>query len=544
MKTCNRIGFVLAGYFLAAAPAFAQAPTDDRVKELMRLALVANQGPLVADAAGQQQTIDLKLSDAVAIAAEKNLEIGIEQLNPQTVDLSIAALRTFYRPTITSRFSSQMAELTPSTQLIGSAGATSNTLDYNGGLTQNLRWGGASLGMSFNNRRQEGSNRLNSFNPQYAPTLAFNFTQPLLRNFKTDTTRASLSTTLISRDIAELQVQARIASTLAAVRNAYWDLVYTIRSVEAARRSLSLADKLVEDNRARVEIGTLAPIDIVQSQAEAATRRQTLTAAEAAQRTAELTLKRLLVTGTDDPLWRATINPVDRPTFESQALDLEGAIRNALANRTDVAQTKKTLESNEINMRLLVNQTLPALDLTANYSTVGIGGNRLETNEDILGAPVTNTVPGGYFDALKVLGKNQYPTWTLALNLSYPIGFTQADANQARAKIQVQQTLKQVKAIELQVATEVTAIALNIESTVKRIAAAQASRELSQKRVEAQQSKFEVGMATIFEVVQAQRDLFDAEAAELRAILDYQKSLVDFERVQLTGTSATVTAIR
>ena len=108
----------------------------------------------------------------------------------------------------------------------------------------------------------------------------------------------------------------------------------------------------------------------------------------------------------------------------------------------------------------------------------------------------------------------------------------------------MQQTQAQVKAIELQVATEVTNVALNIESNVKRIAAAQASRELSQKRLEAQQSKFEVGMATIFEVVQAQRDLFDAEAAELRAILDYQKSLVDFERVQHTGTNTTVTTIR
>src|SRR6185503_13324609 len=128
-----------------------------------------------------------------------------------------------------------------------------------------------------------------------------------------DNTRQQLLITLINRDISEESARATTTQTLANVRNAYWDLVFARSAVDVARRALELADKLVEDNQARVEVGTLAPLDIVQAQAEAATRRQNLAAAEATAQTAELALKRFIVSGTEDPLWRQTIRPVDLP---------------------------------------------------------------------------------------------------------------------------------------------------------------------------------------------------------------------------------------
>src|SRR5690606_36067536 len=120
------------------------------------------------------------------------------------------------------------------------------------------------------------------------------------------------------------------------VRNAYWDLLYAIQAAEVAERSLALATKLVEDNQARVEVGTLAPLDVVQAQAEQANRRQAVAQTTAATRTAELALKRLIVNGTEDPLWVATIEPVDRPAFSSEAIDVAAAVRRALGNRTDL----------------------------------------------------------------------------------------------------------------------------------------------------------------------------------------------------------------
>ena len=159
------------------------------------------------------------------------------------------------------------------------------------------------------------------------PACVAAYAQPLLRGFKTDNLRQQLAINLINRDISEESARATVTQTLANVRNAYWDLVFAQSAVDVAQRATELADKLVEDNQARVEVGTLAPLDIVQAQAEAATRRQNLAAAEAAAQTAEIALKRFLVSGTDDPLWRQTIRPVDLPSLQPPPTDVEGAIR-------------------------------------------------------------------------------------------------------------------------------------------------------------------------------------------------------------------------
>ena len=159
-----------------------------------------------------------------------------------------------------------------------------------------------------------------------------------------DKTRTNLLTTEIQQDISELDLQATTASIVAQTRNAYWDFVFSILNVENQRASLDLSSKLVQDNRARVEIGTMAPIDIVQAQAEEATRRQALVNAEATRQNAELALKQLIVSGTDDPVWTSSLNPTDVPTPGEEAIDLEAAVRNALANRTDLLTAKKNID--------------------------------------------------------------------------------------------------------------------------------------------------------------------------------------------------------
>jgi outer membrane protein TolC len=535
MRLLYCAGLLLA---LVAPPSAAgQAASDDRVKELIRLALEARQP---TPAAPQSDTavvaVDLGLDEAVKRALDRNLDIAVERLNPETYDLAIAALDSNYRPTLNSMFGTRSTVTLPTSQLTGGDRVSDNTVSYNTGLSQNFKWGGGALAFTFNNSRQDSSNLFAVRNPNYRSSIQAVFVQPLLRGFRTDATRSQLLITRLNQDISETQLRATVANTLSNVRNAYWDLLYTVQAVDVARRSLDLARKLIEDNQARVEVGTMAPIDVVQAEAEGATRRQTLAQAEANWHTAELALKQLIVGGTDDPLWRAPINPVDQPTFAPVPVDLEAAVRTALDRRTDLYQAKKQLESNDVSMRLLVNQILPALDLTATYGLAGLGGTQIRRSSG-LGGQILDTIPGGYVDALRNIGHLDAPNWNLQLNLSFPIGQSAADANVARARIQTRQTQAQIRALELQVATEVTNAALQLESGLKRVEAATAARELAQKRLEAEQSKFEVGMSTNFFVVQAQRDLADAQIAELRALLDYRKAQVEFERVQETTSS-------
>jgi outer membrane protein TolC len=179
---------------------------------------------------------------------------------------------------------------------------------------------------------------------------------------------------------------------------------------------------------------------------------------------------------------------------------------------------------------------MPSLDVSVNYGLAGLGGTQF-VRQGLGSSNILNTVPGGYSQALTNIGNFDAPNWAVGVNLAYPIGNSAADAGLARARLQVQQTQAQIRALELNVATEVTNTALQVESNLKRVEAASAARELAQRRLEAEQSKFEVGMSTNYFVVQAQRDLRDSQNVELRTLLDYRKSLVDFERVQETSLS-------
>jgi outer membrane protein len=289
----------------------------------------------------------------------------------------------------------------------------------------------------------------------------------------------------------------------------------------------------------------MAPIDIIQAEVQIASAAQALTTAEANWRTAELNLKRLIVGGTDDDLWRARLQPVDQPTVTEQPIDVDAAVARALQERIDLLQDRKTLQTNDISMRLLRNQTLPQLDVQATYGLTAFGGTEFVRSGSGIDSVVSRTIPGGYNQALTQLIGFDYPSWSIAAVASYPLGTTAAKARHASAQIQYEQTQAQIRSRELQVATEVTNAALGVESALKRLAAARLTRDLAEKQLEAEASKFEVGMSTNYQIVQFQRDLANARNSELRAILDYQRALVEFERVQSVGGTATgISSIR
>ncbi len=560
---CRGLIRILATAFWLAGPAsplLAQQPSEAHIQELIRHAAeraAAAQGggpnpgqpaPGQTPPATARPVVRLTLDDSVRLALERNLDIAVQRLNPQITDISISSLQATYHPSLTSTVAQQAQTQAPLSQLqLGSGGGSvdANTTTYNAGIAQSIPWGGGSFQLALNNSRQSTNSNNAFYNPQFQSVWSGVYLQPLFRGFRTDTTRQQLAVTKINRDISDVQLQSLIVNTLSNVRNAYWELVYSVQAVEVARQSLDLAAKLVEDNQTRVQIGTLAPIDVVQAQSEAATRRQALVAAESTRRTNELNLKKLIVNGTQDPNWNASLDPSDRPEFRPEAIDVESAVRRALSERTDMSIAKKSVDSNDETLKYLRDQLLPQADLQVNYGLQGVGGPYLQRSQSgVLGSSVTTVVPGGVADAFGTLFRNNYPRWTVQLNFSYPIGLSSQEAAVARARVQLNQVQAQVKQIELQVASEVTNNAISVQNAAESVQASQAARELSQRKLEAEQSKFEVGMSTNYFVVQAQRDLSDAQNSELRAVLDYRKALVEFERVQQTTLqSANVTLL-
>ena len=531
----------MAGLLLAAAVRATHAQTFDAVAG-ERVAGVAWQ----ATPAGRPaRRFDLTLDDAVQRALERNLDIAVQRIDPLVQDMRIAAANAAFLPFASSGLIFDQTTA-PNRFVFDGGGLAGQSIVTDLGvhdvaIGQQMKWGGGRYDVAWDSTRWESTNIFSTFNPSFGANMTLQYTQPLLRGLRTDSRRTQLVVSRINRDISDIDLEETVVNTLANVRLAYWDLVYARAAVGVQRQALALAEQLVADNRARVEVGTMAPIDVVQAQSEAAARRQLLALAVETQRTSELVLKELIVGGTSDELWDAEIDPTDQPRIEAAPIQLQEAIRGALDRRTDVSRARRQLDANEATVDNLRNSTLPALDLVGSYQLSGQGGPRRvpagNSFEDIFGGP-GGVLPGGYRDALHSIANADYPIWNVQLQMTWPLGRSADRAAYERARLELQQNRTQIRRIELRIASEVTNAALRIESIRERIEAATASRELAEQQLQAEESKFEVGLSTNFFVLQSQRDLATAQDAELRAILDYQRARIEFERTQRASLGA------
>ena len=488
---------------------------------------------------------DLSLDDAVQRALQRNLDIAVQRIAPLVQDMAVATASAAFLPFASSGFGLNQATV-PNRSLFDGGGLRGQPIvndrgSYNLGIGQQVKWGGGRYDVTWDTTRWESTNIFSTFNPSFGANMTLQYTQPLLRGFRTDARRTELVVSRINRDISDIDLEETVINTLANVSLSYWNLVYARAAVGVQRQALELAEQLVADNRARVEVGTMAPIDVVQARSEAAARRQLLAQAVETQRTIELALKELIIGGTSDELWLMEINPTDQPRVEATPVDLQEAVRAALEQRTDVSRARRQLDMNEATLDNLRNSTLPALDLIGSYQLTGQGGPRLvpagNSFEDIFGG-VGGIIPGGYRDALHNIANADYPIWSIQLQMTYPLGRSADQAAYERGRLELQQNRAQIRRIELRIASEVTNAALRIASIRERIEAATASRELAEEQLQAEESKFEVGLSTNFFVLQSQRDLATAQDAELRAILDYQRALIEFERTQRASLGA------
>jgi outer membrane protein TolC len=304
--------------------------------------------------------------------------------------------------------------------------------------------------------------------------------------------------------------------------------------MKAQQQSLELAQQSLRDNQKRVEIGTMAPIDIVQAQAEVASNEQGVIIAEANIKTAQDNLRTLILDPGASDFWSVTFEPTDSPAFAAQGIDVDSAVRNALSQRSDLRAAKNSIEQSDVNIRFFRNQILPDVNATVNYGAFGIGGTQLTPITDFTATAAARQIVSqrGYGSVLGDVLSSAYPQWTVGVQFGYPIGRSVSEANLARARLQYQQAQAQMKNLEMQIAAQVRLVGRNVLTNQQRVRSAGASRELQEKKLEAEEKKLAAGMSSSFFVFQAQRDLSVARVAEIQAVLDYNKSLVDFEAVQ------------
>jgi outer membrane protein TolC len=325
-------------------------------------------------------------------------------------------------------------------------------------------------------------------------------------------------------------------NTIRNVRTAYVALTLSRSNLVVQQQSLELARQTLKDNRTRVEIGTMAPIDIVEAEAEVARNEEGVILAEAQIREAEDLLRSQIFDPSTPEFWATNLETAEEiPAPQPVVIDTNAAIQEALGKRTDLARFRKSIEITELNMKYYKNQTLPQVNLRLAYGAEGLGGEQAVREPGFPPGEVIGTAQRSFWDALGDEFTFDYPTWSTGVVVSMPIGTSAASVNLTRTELQYDQEKLELARLEMQVGLQVRDAVRTLETAYKRVDATRASRELSERRLEAEQKKFGVGMSTSFLVFQAQRDLALARTNELQAVYDYYRARVDFEAVMETS---------
>lgn len=506
----------------------------------------AQSTPPLPTSAADALTRRLSVDDAVRLALENNLGIQAARLGPAVQDLAVSVAQTSWAPSFTSTVLGSSTDSQATSFLSGGEDKTSDARVSSTVGVQQLLGHGGRYTIEWDNSRSTTTNAFSNFSPQTRSALSLHFEQPLGRNFTIDNARQQVLLARNNREISDIELQQTLATTTRTVKNAYWDLAYALASLQVQEQSLELAQESLRNTQSRVNIGTTPPIDIIEAEAEVATRQEAVILAQSQIETAEDTLRALIYNPTTPDFWSLRLEPTELPTFAPAQVDVDAIVRTALERRTDLRQSRKTLVSNDISIRYLRNQILP--DVTANfdYGLSGLGGTQFVRGAGFPGDIIDQTTRS-FGSVIGDIFSNAFPAWTLSLNINYPLGRSTQEANLARARLEYSQAVTQVRNQELQVVSQVRNTARQVATNEQRVQTTRVSRELAERRLDAEQRKFAAGTSTSFVVFQVQRDLGQARNNELNAILDFNRSLVDLETVQQApvagGNGGTVTAV-
>jgi len=496
------------------------------------LAVVA----LTAAPAGAQQpraaeTVPLTLEDAVQRAIEHNTDLAIVRLDTGVEAARVGESRGAYAPVFSTAAGRTRIATPPSSALLGDNGIDENDWFSSTGVRQRVPWGGGAWSVSWDTARTTSTSPFVNFDPNLQSGIQAAFSQPLLKDRPIDAARRQYVVAKRNRESSELELREAVVQTVAAVKQAYWTLKAAIANVDVQQRSLDLAAELARQNRIRVDAGQIPPLDLVQAEAEVAQRRENLIQARATAGDAEDRLRRLIMDPSDAAFWRVSLDPTDTPPEPGAVPDADAAVAAALSERYDLARAANDLENAKTEVAFLGNQRLPDVRLEALYRGNGLGGTQIVRTGPFPGV-ITGTHDRGFGSALGQTFSSDYPTWSLGVTVSYPLGRSAEEASFARAGIERDQAARRVASLRLDAAEAVRRAARQVRSTGERVDAARATAALAERRFNDEQRRYDVGLSTTFLVTQAQRDLLQAQVGLLQTMLDHQSAAISFEALQ------------
>jgi len=497
---------------------------------IVALGLLMSSG-LASAQTGAPDTLQLTLDEAIRRAIDHNPDLAGIRLGTQVETERVAESESAYTPVFSTMIGTSSNVTPPSNFLLGDRGVDTNDLFSSTGVRQRLAWGAGTWHLSWDTSRTTTDSPLTSFDPSLQSGFQFAFSQPLLKDRKMDLARQQTITTRRNVESAELRVKEAAVQTMAAVKQAYWTLKATRANVTVQQRSLELAQELVRQNKARVDIGQTPPIDLLQAEAEVAQRRENLIRANTAAGDAEDRLRRLIIDPADTSFWRVRLEPSDEPVMSGLLPDVDVIGADGFAGRFDLARARKDLDNLATTVEFYNDQQKADVRLETSFRSNGLGGTRFLRDGGFPGT-ITGTANRGYGSVLGDMFGSTYPTWSVGFTVNYPIGKSYEEAALARTELERRQAGQRIASLQLQIGETLRQAARQVHSTAQRIEAARAGQTVAQQRLDVEQRRFEVGLSTSFLVTQAQRDLLQTQVNLLQAMLDHQSALVSFEALQ------------
>jgi outer membrane protein TolC len=478
----------------------------------------------------QEGGLMLSLNDAIAIALQQNLGLRVERYSVEQNDYWVLANQGIFDVALRSELGA-FDETTPSaTDLDGADVQEQNGEQWNFGADALISTGGT-FSFDWNNTRFETNSIFASLNPSYRSDVDLSFSQPLLRDFGERTTKRNLLIANTNREISHEQFEQQVVETAQAVEDAYWLLLEAQNQLLVAEEALRLAEEFHEQNEVRVEVGTVAPLELIQSEAGVATRKEELIRARFAvdDRADDL---RQLMNLEEGQLWEAPIVCTTEAEIEPVEVDLDEAIQSAMENRPEIRSQILNIQRLQIDSDYFTNQRRARLDLGVTYGLNGVGGD-IQFVDPETGEPIAGP-KGGWEDAMKQIGDADFDGWSAGLNFLYPIRNRTAKGNAIAAELAVEQGEVALRELELQVRTEVRRALRVVKSSEEAIASARVSRRLELKNLEAEEKRYDNGMSTAYRVLEIQEDLTAARGRYIASVATYRRSLAALLRVSGT----------
>jgi len=538
----------------------------------------------------QSGKMNLSLQDAIALALENSMDIVVQRYNPWMADTSILKTKAggfgygvpnslsagstanlpslLFDPYLTQSVSINSALIAVNNPLTSGTGATGvSTLGVHNSIFNTAFSQGFSTGTTLNvfwdNTRSSSTSAFNLFDPAVQSTIGINFAQQLLQGRGRDVTRRNILIAENNRKIADLAFAQQAITTVTNTITAYWELVYARANVNVQQQAVTVSQKLYNDNKKQLEIGTMAPLDVTRAESELATNTQNLIVAQTTQLQDELVLKNFI---SKDPtasnLIDVEIVPTDKPDAPQsiQLAPFADAVKEAFVNRPDVQEQILNVKNGEIDVKATKNALLPLATLTGTYSSTGLAGNSLATASaaaagqqvvDANGNPVTvlnsggvpipvfvptttTTVTGvnkqGLSDSMSQVFHNRFPSYTVGVNLTLPLRNRSAQADSVHAQLTQRQLEAQMQQIKNSAVLDVRNTSIALEQGRAQVQAASKARELQQQTFDAEDKKYRLGASTVYNVILTQRDLITAQGTELRALANLAEAKANYER--------------